>query len=321
MAWDGRKGEPTMLNLPKRIYIKEVRPRDGLQIEKTFVPTATKIEMIDRLSQCGFADIQSAAFVHPKAVPNMADAEEVLAGITRQPGVEYSALVPNLRGFQRAAAAGVKRVELTLSATDSHNINNMNMTTEQSIKMIEQCLNSGLDVDLIVGLAVTFGCPFEGVPPFSRLKFVLDQLSAMGIKAVGLGDTSGVATPLQVYNTTSRLLDAYPDINFFFHPHNTHGNAMANVFAAMQAGITHFDSSVAGLGGCPYAPGASGNIATEDLVDTMNEMDIETGIDIDRLLDTARFVREAFGHSDSATLRAGKISDLSVEGPHHQCNR
>ena len=251
MAWDGRKGEPTMLNLPKRIYIKEVGPRDGLQIEKTFVPTATKIEMIDRLSQCGFADIQSAAFVHPKAVPNMADAEEVLAGITRQPGVEYSALVPNLRGFQRAAAAGVKRVELTLSATDSHNINNMNMTTEQSIKMIEQCLNSGLDVDLIVGLAVTFGCPFEGVPPFSRLKFVLDQLSAMGIKAVGLGDTSGVATPLQVYNTTSRLLDAYPDINFFFHPHNTHGNAMANVFAAMQAGITHFDSSVAGLGGCP----------------------------------------------------------------------
>ena len=149
MAWDGRKGEPTMLNLPKRIYIKEVGPRDGLQIEKTFVPTATKIEMIDRLSQCGFADIQSAAFVHPKAVP-MADAEEVLAGITRQPGVEYSALVPNLRGFQRAAAAGVKRVELTLSATDSHNINNMNMTTEQSIKMIEQCLNSGLDVDLIV---------------------------------------------------------------------------------------------------------------------------------------------------------------------------
>ena len=170
-------------------------------------------------------------------------------------------------------------------------------------------------------MAVTFGCPFEGVPPFSRLKFVLDQLSAMGIKAVGLGDTSGVATPLQVYNTTSRLLDAYPDINFFFHPHNTHGNAMANVFAAMQAGITHFDSSVAGLGGCPYAPGASGNIATEDLVDTMNEMDIETGIDIDRLLDTARFVREALGHSDSATLRAGKISDLSVEGPHHQCNR
>ena len=302
MAWGGRKGEPTMLNLPKRIYIKEVGPRDGLQIEKTFVPTATKIEMIDRLSQCGFADIQSAAFVHPKAVPNMADAEEVLAGITRQPGVEYSALVPNLRGFQRAAAAGVKRVELTLSATDSHNI-------------------SGLDVDLIVGLAVTFGCPFEGVPTFSRLKFVLDQLSAMGIKAVGLGDTSGVATPLQVYNTTSRLLDAYPDINFFFHPHNTHGNAMANVFAAMQAGITHFDSSVAGLGGCPYAPGASGNIATEDLVDTMNEIDIETGIDIDRLLDTARFVREALGHSDSATLRAGKISDLSVEGPHHQCNR
>ena len=143
----------------------------------------------------------------------------------------------------------------------------------------------------------------------------------MGIKAVGLGDTSGVATPLQVYNTTSRLLDAYPDINFFFHPHNTHGNAMTNVFAAMQAGITHFDSSVAGLGGCPYAPGASGNIATEDLVDTMNEMGIETGIDIDGLLDTARFVRKALGHSDSATLRAGKISDLSAEGPHHQCNR
>ncbi|MGN0974571.1 MAG: hydroxymethylglutaryl-CoA lyase [Gemmiger sp.] len=310
-----------MRNLPNRIYIKEVGPRDGFQIEKQHIPTETKIEIIDMLSRCGFEDIQSTAFVHPKAVPNMADAEQVLAGIHRRPGVVYSALVPNFRGFQRAAAAGVRRVELTLSATDSHNINNMNMTTEQSIGMIRQCLESGQEMELIVGLAVTFGCPFEGVPPFSRLKYVLDQLAALGVKSVGLGDTSGVATPKQVYDTASRLLDAYPDIRFFFHPHNTHGNAMANIMAAMEAGITHFDASVAGLGGCPYAPGASGNIATEDLVDTMNEMGVETGIDLDALLETARLVRRRLGHSDSATLRAGKISELSAEGPHRQCNR
>lgn len=310
-----------MLQLPKRITIKEVGPRDGLQIEKQPIPTETKVEIINRLSRCGFEDIQTTAFVHPKAVPNMADAEAVLAGIERRPGVVYSALIPNYRGFQRAVQAGVKRVELTLSATDSHNINNMNMTTEESLAMIEKCLADSADMELIVGLAVTFGCPFEGVPPFSRLKYVLDRLSGMGVRAVGLGDTSGVANPRQVYDTASRLLDAYPDMRFFFHPHNTHGNAMANVFAAMQAGITHFDASVAGLGGCPYAPGASGNIATEDLVDTMEEMGIETGIDIEALLDTARFVRQALGHSDSATLRAGRISDLSPCGPKRQYNQ
>lgn len=157
----------------------------------------------------------------------MADAEKCWRALPAQPGVEYSALVPNLRGFQRAAAAGVKRVELTLSATDSHNINNMNMTTEQSIKMIEQCLNSGLDVDLIVGLAVTFGCPFEGVPPFSRLKFVLDQLSAMGIKAVGLGDTSGVATPAASVQHHQPSAGCLPDHQLLLppaqHPRQRHG--------------------------------------------------------------------------------------------------
>lgn len=310
-----------MLSLPKRVTIKEVGPRDGFQIEKTIIPTETKIKVIDLLSRCGFGDIQSAAFVHPKAVPNMADAEQVLAGITRAPGTVYSALIPNFRGFQRAAAAGVTRAELTLSATDSHNINNMNMTTDQSIAMIEQCLNSGIDMELIVGLAVTFGCPFEGVPPFSRLKSILDRLQALGVKSVGLGDTSGVANPAQVYDTASRLLDAYPDIQFFFHPHNTHGNAMANIFAAMQAGITHFDASVAGLGGCPYAPGASGNIATEDLVDTLDAMGIETGIRMEPLMEAARYVRQALGHSDSATLRAGRLCELSAEGPRRQCNQ
>lgn len=310
-----------MLHLPKRITIKEVGPRDGFQIEKQWIPTETKTQVIDRLSRCGFADIQATAFVHPRAVPNMADAEAVLAGIRRQPGVEYSALIPNYRGFQRAVQVGVKRVELTLSATDSHNINNMNKTTEESLREIERCLAAGGDTQLVVGLAVAFGCPFEGVPPFSRLRFVLDRLSGLGIRCVGLGDTAGVANPCQVYDTASRLLDSYPEIHFFFHPHNTHGNAMANVIAAMQAGITQFDASVAGLGGCPYAPGASGNIATEDLVDTMHEMGVETGIDMDALLEAARFVRQAVGHSDSATLRAGRIGELSPCGPTRQRNQ
>jgi hydroxymethylglutaryl-CoA lyase len=316
-----KRRDVSVMNFPKRVIIKEVGPRDGFQMEKTFIPTKAKIEIIDMLSQCGFKEIQFTAFVHPKAIPNMADAEEVNQRIKHNPGTIYNTLVPNRRGYERAHAAGIKKVEFTLSTTDSHNISNLNCTTKQSLERLEECLNLGLDTEIAIGLAVVFGCPFEGRPPYDRVKSVIDQLVRLGIKEIGLADTIGVGDPKQVYEYTSRLLDAYPDLSFYFHPHNTHGTAIANTMAIMQAGVNMIDSSVAGLGGCPYAPGASGNVATEDLVQVLEAMGIETGIDIDKLIATAKRAAEVVGHSDSATLKSGKLNHIVEGGPIQQCNR
>ncbi|MDR1933596.1 MAG: hydroxymethylglutaryl-CoA lyase [Spirochaetales bacterium] len=310
-----------MMKLPRKVVVKEVGPRDGFQMEKKFVPTENKIEVIDLLSRCGFEDIQFTAFVHPKAVPNMADSEEVAAKIKRPSGVEFTALIPNRKGYERAHKAGFKRVEITLSATDSHNMSNLNCTTMESLARLEECLALGLSTEICGGIAVVFGCPFEGRPPYERIKMIVDRMVSMGIKDVGLADTSGVGDPVQVYDICSRLLDAHPHIHYYFHAHNTHGTAVANILAAMQAGLLMFDSSVAGLGGCPYAPGASGNVATEDLVQILEYMGIETGVDIDKLITAARRTAEIVGHSDSATLRAGKMGRLVEGGPVCQNNQ
>ena len=308
------------LNLPKKVYLKEVGTRDGLQIEKVFTPTEKKITLCNMLSECGFNDMQFTAFVHPKAVPNMADSLEVTQKINRTPGMMYSALVPNKKGYINANKAGIKKVEMTMSATESHSLSNLNCSTEDSLVRIKECLELGLDTQLIVGLAVTFGCPFEGRPSFERIASIINELNAMGIKEVGLCDTSGVADPKQVYEFSSRLMDMYPDIMYYFHVHNTHGTGMANVLAAMEAGITHIDTSIAGLGGCPYAPGASGNLATEDVAQMLAYMDVETGLDIDKLIEAAKYAADAVGHSDSCTLRAGKMNHLVEGGPKLQHN-
>ena len=303
-----------MKNLPKQVFIQEVGPRDGFQMEKQIIPTEDKITVIDMLSECGFKEIQFTAFVNPKAVPNMADATELCAKIKRKPGVNYVALIPNKRGYERANEVGIKKVELTLSATDSHNISNLNCTSLQSITQLEECLALGLDTEISVGLAVVFGCPFEGRPPFERIKMLVDKTIGLGIKELTLADTSGVGDPVQVYDICSRLKDAYPQIHFNLHLHNTHGTSIANIVAAMQAGIFRFDSSVSGLGGCPFAPGASGNVATEDLFQILSFMGIETGIDIDKIISVAQHTAKIVGHSDSATLRAGKMGSLAEGG-------
>ncbi len=308
------------MQLPQRVLLKEVGTRDGFQMEKQWIPTKHKIEICNLLSDCGFQEMQFIAFVHPKAVPNMADAEEVLQNIRRNPHTNYSALIPNRKGFERAYANGIRQVEMTMSATDSHNISNLNCTTQQSLKRVEECLALGLDMKLAVGIAVAFGCPFEGRPPFERIKWIVDSLVGMGIREIGLADTSGVGDPRQVYEYACRLREAYPEVHYYFHPHNTHGTAIANVIAILQAGITTIDTSVAGLGGCPYAPGASGNVATEDLVQVLEAMGIDTGIDIDKLIAAANRTEEVVGHSDSATLRAGKLDQIMEGGPHYQCN-
>lgn len=294
----------------KKIMIKEVGPRDGFQMEKTFVPTENKIKIIDRLSQSGVPKIQFTAFMHPKAVPNMADAERLCREICREPGVVYQALVANPKGYERAVSAGVEEVEFTLSATESHNQSNVNSTTRESFKRVEDCLKLGAKTRIVGGVAVAFGCPFEGRPPLERLDWIVENFRGLGIHEVTMADTAGVGDPCQVYKVFAHLQEKYPDMEYCFHPHNTHGTAIANTLAAIQAGIVSVDASAAGLGGCPFSPGASGNLATEDLVDILNTMGYATGVDLDVILDAGHMIQQTVGHSDSATLKSGRISAL-----------
>ena len=296
--------------MKKKIILKEVGPRDGFQMEKRFIPTEDKIRIIDRLSQSGVSKIQFTAFVHPKAVPNMADAECLCREIRQAPGVVYQALIANEKGYQRAVAAGVEEVEFTLSATESHNMSNVNTTTAESFKRIEACLRLGGKTRIVGGVAVAFGCPFEGRPSLERLDWIIENFRGLGIREVTMADTAGVADPKQVYAAFGHLLEKYPDMSYCFHPHNTHGTALANTLAAIQAGISVIDASTAGLGGCPFSPGASGNLATEDVVDILTTMGYETGIDLDVILGAGRMIQQAVGHSDSATLKSGRISSL-----------
>nr|WP_325240195.1 hydroxymethylglutaryl-CoA lyase [uncultured Oscillibacter sp.] len=303
------------------IYLKEVGPRDGFQMEQRFIPTEKKIEIIDRLSESGVKKIQFTAFMHPKAIPNMADAERVVEGIRRVPGVVYQGLIANKRGYERANAAGVEEVEFTLSATESHNISNVNASTEESFLRMEECLKLGGRMRIVGGVAVAFGCPFEGRPPIQRVEWIVSRFRELGIREVTLADTAGVGVPTQVYEVFSHMLEKYPDMEFCFHPHNTHGTALCNALAALKAGITMIDASTAGLGGCPFSPGASGNLAMEDLVDVLETMGYETGVNLDIILDAGRMMQAAAGHSDSATLKSGKMAALVKEAVCGQNNR
>ena len=300
------------MEYPGKVKIREVSTRDGFQIERQFIDTDKKIEIIDMLSECGFSIIQYTAFVHPKAIPNLRDADEVSHRINRTPGVTYSALVANKRGLERAAAAGVKSVEFVISATDSHNLSNVNASTGESLQKMEECLKEGYDCLIEPGVAVAFGCPFEGITPFERVHWMVKHYVDWGLKEVCLADTSGMANPLQVHNTLSRLLDLYTDLEFALHLHNTRGMALANIFAGIQAGAKTIDAAAAGLGGCPYAPGATGNVATEDVIHMLDLMGVETGVNLDKVISVAKRIAEVVGHSDSYILKAGKVSDLAL---------
>jgi|SRR5680860_28673 len=308
------------MDYPKEVKIREVSTRDGFQIEREFINTENKIEIIDLLSECGLHDIQFTAFVHPKAVPNLRDAEEVTKRIKRKEGVRYSALVANQKGFERAVAAGVKAIEFVISATDSHNINNVNATTAESLKRLEESVKRGYDCIITPGAAVAFGCPFEGDVPLERIKWMFQHYVDLGLKEVSIADTSGMANPIQVYDTVSELLDLFPDIELVLHMHNTRGMALANIFAGIQAGATIIDSAAGGLGGCPFAPGATGNIATEDLIHMLDLMGVQTGVDLDKVIIAAEKIKEVVGHSDSHILKAGKAFNLTTEKPKKQCN-
>jgi hydroxymethylglutaryl-CoA lyase len=296
-----------MSDLPAALSLREVGPRDGLQNEDP-VSTAAKVELIDGLSRTGLARIEAVSFVHPRAIPQMADADAVWAAIDRPAGVRYSALVPNLRGAERAIAAGVTEIEVVVSASDTHNRRNVGRSTEESLLEIDQVVelahSRGATVQAIV--ATAWGCPYEGDLPIERVLGVAGRALASGADALSYGDTTGMATPTRVVRLVGETRMAHPEVSLNLHFHNTRGTGLANVLAALQLGVADFDASVGGLGGCPYAPGASGNVATEELVHMVEDMGVATGVDLEALLLVAADAERMVGRQlPSQVLRAG----------------
>ncbi len=284
--------------LPPRVSIVEVGPRDGLQNEKPIVATADKIAFVDLLTAAGHSTIEVSAFVSPKWVPQMADAPEVFAGIARKPGVRYTALVPNLAGLERAMAAGVSEIAIFAAASETFSQRNINQSIDQSLATYSAvCARAaGAGIRVRGYLSTCFGCPFEGAVAPAQVARVAAQLLGLGVFEVSISDTIGVAHPGQV----SRVLDAVtkevPLDRTALHFHDTRGTALANVLAGLDYGVTTFDSSAGGLGGCPFAPGAAGNLATEDLLYMLDGLGIKTGVSLERIVESSRFIETRLDH-------------------------
>ncbi len=301
-----------------RIYVNDVAVRDGFQIEKVFVPTATKVEVINQLSRTGLHKIEVTSFVSPKAVPALADATEVLAAIDRVPGVVYVALVPNVRGVQNAAATAARPDELNavVSASETHNRANINRSHQQSLEelpaMVKVAHAAGMKITM--SLSTTFGCPFEGHVHEDVVLDFVRRFREVGFDGISLADTTGMANPRQVRELTRKVLDLFPppdDTYYTLHFHNTRGMGLANVVAGIEAGVRSFDGSVSGLGGCPFAPGATGNICTEDMVNMLEDMGYDTRVDLAKLLAVARRIPAVVGHDvPGQVMKAGQTLEL-----------
>jgi hydroxymethylglutaryl-CoA lyase len=287
------------MRIPDRVTICEVGTRDGFQIEPDFISTGVKVEIVDLLSAAGLPRIEVTSFVHPKAVPQLRDAETVMARVTRRPGTRYAALVPNDKGAVRAVDAGVDAIHTVVSASESHNLANVNMTIAESLDKLRAVMQVAerAKVHVGCGISTSFGCPFEGDVPLAQLESVVRRLVDMGARAIGLADTTGMANPRQVSRVLEHLMPRFPGLEWTLHTHDTRAMAIPNIMAAMECGVTNFDASIGGLGGCPFAPGASGNVCTEDLVHCLHAMDIATGIDLDRLLAASSRVQEVVGRA------------------------
>jgi hydroxymethylglutaryl-CoA lyase len=287
-----------MTGLPPKVTIVEVGPRDGLQNEAAVVPTSEKILFIDRLSAAGHRAIEVSAFVSPKWVPQMGDAAEVFAGITRRDGVRYGALVPNRAGLDRALAAGVRDIAIFAAASETFSRKNINQSIDESFVVYRQVTDAAMQAGLRVRayLSTSFGCPFEGDVDPQRVIDLTERLLQLGAYEVAVSDTIGIAHPGQVSRLLDLLLARVPDTHIALHSHDTRGTALANVLAALEHGIATFDSSAGGLGGCPYAPGAAGNLATEDLVYMLDGLGVETGVSLGEIVRASRAIEGAIGH-------------------------
>ncbi|ASS91224.1 hydroxymethylglutaryl-CoA lyase [Aeribacillus pallidus] len=288
-----------MGNWPKHVTIKEVGPRDGLQNEKTAIATEDKIAWINQLSKTGLTYIEITSFVHPKWIPQLADALDVAAGIERAPGVTYAALVPNQKGLENALTTQVDEISVFMSASETHNQKNINKSISDTFPILTAVVQGAKRAKKTVRgyLSTVFGCPYEGEVSIEQVAAISERLFEMGVDELSLGDTIGVATPRQVEAVLNSLLKRFPKEKLSMHFHDTRGTALANVLLSLEMGITTFDSSLGGLGGCPYAPGASGNVATDDLLYMLHGMDIATGIDAGRLTEAALFIQNKIGRA------------------------
>ncbi len=285
------------MQLPERVTICEVGPRDGLQNEAKNVPTPDKIRLIEALADAGISRMEATSFVAPTWIPNLADAGEVMAGIRRQPSVTYAALVPNLKGLERALAARVDEAVIFLSASETHSRKNINQSIAEALETYREVAAAVEQAGLRLkgAISTSFGCPYEGdVDPLTVVGIAM-ALVEMGVDEVGVADTTGMANPRQVFSLVSRLAEQVPMDMISLHFHDTRGTALANVLAGLQAGVTIFDGAVGGLGGCPYAKGATGNVATEDLVHMLHEMGIETGVNLEKLIGCAKLAQFLVG--------------------------
>ncbi len=301
------------MSLPKAVSIREVGPRDGFQMERDFIPTDKKIEIINGLVDSGIRLFEATSFVSPKAIPQLRDAFDVVAGINRAEGLEVGALVPNVRGAENAALAGVDEMVLLVSASESHNKSNVNQTIESSLRGFETVVKIASDVriGLRCSMSVAFGCPFEGDVAPENVTRVVERMDTLGINRISLCDTTGMATPPIVRRTCQFVMDRYPDLEVSLHFHNTRGLGLVNVYEALNMGLYIFESSVAGLGGCPFAPGATGNVCTEDLVYLMGELGLETGINLVELIKVAKRVEEVVGRElPGQVMKTGPRLDL-----------
>lgn len=308
--------------LPPRVTVHEVGPRDGLQLEADLIPAADKIALVDALATTGLTRIQVTSFVRPDAVPQLADGAEVMRALHRAPGVEYDVLVPNLKGAERALSVGATTWETMLSTTDSHSLSNSNRPTLEAFDRLRPVFELAADhpeVRVVGGMATALACPFEGYPPFDRVLRIASLYAEAGLRHLTVADTAGLADPARVFEVSKRLRTELPEMNITLHLHNTRGLGMANVLAGLAAGVTEFDSSVGGLGGCPFVPEATGNIATEELVHLLALLGVDTGVDLDGLLTIVRDqVAPLINHPLESTLVRADPSWRLAKAPTRQ---
>ncbi|WP_291214307.1 hydroxymethylglutaryl-CoA lyase [Dokdonella sp.] len=296
--------------MPAAVRIVEVGARDGLQNEAAIIPTSTKIELIDRLSACGLTTIEATSFVSPKWVPQLADAAEVYAGIRKAAGVSYPVLVPNLQGYERARAVGVTEIAVFAAASEAFSRRNINASIDESIErfvpVLKRARGDGVQVRGYV--STVLGCPYQGEVPLADVVHVAQRLHALGCHEISLGDTIGVGTPAKARAMLRAVADAVPMSALAVHFHDTYGQALANILACLEEGVAVIDSAVSGTGGCPYAKGASGNVASEDVVYMLDGMGIATGIDLARLIDTGLWLSQALGRQTSSRVARARAA-------------
>ncbi|MDO4711048.1 MAG: hydroxymethylglutaryl-CoA lyase [Peptostreptococcaceae bacterium] len=301
------------MELPSRVTICEVGLRDGLQNESKILDVDQKYQWVQKFIESGLRVIELGSFMSPKAVPQMADTDDLYRMIPQKDGIELRALVVNRKGVDRAIECGCKKIKLNVSASLKHNLVNINKTPEESVagfsENVQLAKRYGLEVS--GSISMPFGSPWEGRIPIEQVEKIIEAYLQVGVLEISLSDASGMAVPNQVHDLCTMVQEKYPKVVWWLHFHNTRGMGMANILAAMEAGITRFDASIGGLGGCPFVPGAAGNVTTEDVVHMMDEMGVYTGIDLLKLMDIAKEIQYHIGHTtDSYVLKAGRSKDL-----------